>query len=343
MHPSQSLPSALVTIDKKFGRQVMVGAVDGNRQLTNGFTADYPTTIHYRTLPHGPFSILVGTRFQVEVRVMMDGKLLCEQFLNPLPAPRTMTGSKSTVVRRAAELSNQAQPFFISFDDQGNLLSFDSDPLERSSDELLRLQLHPEPLNAQGGVAPMHLGELPSGYFDAVHDLPPIPFGAQAPAGLAPLAVASQTAPARQDLDQESDATAGDKPAATDTPAVAAPMVPAIVDATGTIIPGENHHIQAPVPEHWAPSHGLVAIGVRMVQVHQEGEPMLPPDGFEYVLFQFNTWQDHARIRANLHSRIKLPPRFKFPEHVGDVVHTHGPDEPCTCGNNHGHNPRRFR
>ena len=117
-------------------------------------------------------------------------------------------------------------------------------------------------------------------------------------------------------------------------------MVPAQVDATGTVLPND-HHIQAPVPTDWAPSHGLVVIGVRMVQTQQEGEPTLPPDGFEYVLFQLNTWADHARVRANLHSRIKLAPRVKFPEYIDQHVQLE--DGQCSCGHSHGFDPHRFR
>ena len=99
MNPTQPLPSPLITVDKNFGRRVLVGIVDGNRQITNGFTSDWPTTVHYRTLTHGAFSVLVGARQPVEVRVMMDGQLLCEQFLDPLPSPKS-AGSRSDVVRK---------------------------------------------------------------------------------------------------------------------------------------------------------------------------------------------------------------------------------------------------
>jgi hypothetical protein len=352
------VPSPMIAVDKNFGREVLVGIVDSNRHITNGFTSDWPTTIHYRTLAHGPFSVLVGARQPVEVRVMLDGELLCEQFLDPLPSPRA-SHSRSDVVRKAGELTNQPQPFFISFDDNGGLLKFAADAQGRSPDELLQLQLHPEPLNPVPGPASMHVGEMPSGLFDAVVDLPPIPAGAQARSGLAPLPV-SPPAPelhnpepeqlvnesatgdgeGRRDLDSPEAATSNSEGVRDIASPEPAPMVRAQVDARGTVLPSD-HHIQAPVPTAWAPSHGLVVIGVRMVQTAQEGEPTLPPDGFEYVLFQLNTWEGHARIRANLHSRIKLGPRVKFPERVDGHVHTD--DGPCSCGHSHGFNPQRFR
>jgi hypothetical protein len=402
---AKQVPSPMIAVDKNFGREVLVGIVDGNRHITNGFTSDWPTTIHYRTLAHGPFSVLVGARQPVEVRVMLDGTLLCEQFLDPLPSPRA-SNSRSDVVRKAGELTNQPQPFFISFDDNGGLLKFAADAQGRSPEELLRLQLHPEPLTPVRGPV-MHVGEMPSGLFDAVVDLPSIPPGAQARAGLAPLPVSppapelhnpepeqlgSTTAAGddegRRDIDRPESATGngegvrdiatpesatgngeGVRDIATPESATGnsegvrdiaspeqatgngegvrdiaspepAPMVRAQVDAQGTVLPS-NHHIQAPVPTAWAPSHGLVVIGVRMVQTAQEGEPTLPPDGFEYVLFQLNTWENHARIRANLHSRIQLGPRVKFPERVDGHVHTD--DGPCGCGHSHGFNPQRFR
>ncbi len=293
MNRDQNTPSALVTVDKRFGRQVLVGIVDSNRQLTNGFSSDWPATINYRTLRHGSFSVLVGTRAPVEVRVMMDGKLLCEHILDPLPAP-SLSGTRSDVTRKLGELINQPQPFFISSDSEGANLAFVAD--ERTDEEHLRLQLNPEPINPVNSPAHMHLGEVPS-IFQAKIDIP---------------------APAKS--------------------------IPAQVDQTGTVV-SRGHEIDAPLPDSWAPSSGLLVIGIRMIQTQQEGEPTMPPDGFEYVLFQLNTWENHARIRANLHSRIKLGPRIKFPEIVdGEKPQDYQSATPTgTCGHSHGHNPRRFK
>jgi hypothetical protein len=339
MNKDQKMPSPLVTVDKKYGREVLVGIVDSNRQLTNGFSSDWPASIHYRTLRHGTFSVLVGARLPVEVRVMMDGKLLCEQFLDPLPSPST-AGSKSDVVRKIGELTNRPQPFFISFDDEGANLRFTADQKGRSAEELLRLQLNPEPLTPVNGPALVRVGQLPTSICEAQVDIPAplaLPINTKAAAKASEPGIVTTS----EELDHESEGGGTNPPAPSSEPAK---LIPAQVDATGTVLPND-HQIQAPLPEFWAPSSGLVVIGVRMVQTQQEGEPTMPPDGFEYVPFQLNTWEDHSRIRANLHSRIKLGPRIKFPELVDDKEP--GVYESTTpggvCGHSHGHNPRRFK
>lgn len=329
---SPVIPGPLVTVEKRFGRKVGLALVDSNRMFLNGFDSDYPAPVHYRVMPlgHGNFSVMVLADQPVEVRVMMDGKLLAEHRLDPLPQPtNALAPNGSAVKRQVRELVRAPQPFFISFGNDNAPFVFGPDPEGRSSEELVRLQLFPQALEPVEG-AKMNLGVDPEHICEAVPDIDP------ATVGLAPA-----TAPAAPSDEQP---TGGDTDGGAEAPAEqAVTMVTSTVDQTnGEVQPG-NYRIQAPIPQNWAPSHGLVAIGVRMVQMQTEGEPIMPPDGFDYVLFQLNTWEDHARMRANLMFRVKLPPKAQFKEL--DDTHGGGHCEEVShrfCGHAN-HDPRKFR
>jgi hypothetical protein len=64
----------------------------------------------------------------------------------------------------------------------------------------------------------------------------------------------------------------------------------------------------------WAPSHGRVAIGIRVLQkVHEHTWPS-PPDTFTYVQFQLNPWELHRRALARLSRYMVIPSRQKLRE-----------------------------
>jgi hypothetical protein len=343
------VPGPIVTVNKKFGREVLVAIVDGNRMFTHGFEVDYPAHMYFRTMRHGPFAVMIGTKEPVEVRIMMDGKLLAEQRLDPLPQPSTAHRPGGSEVRRQVrELVNSPQPFFISSADDNSRLMFSADPANRTADERVQLQLAPQPIEPPQGLVKVHEGD-PVGISDAVFDIDPALFRRMPPAPALP-AVAQEADAAVVPANVATDAPEGavvDVPA-TDTTADVATgpakvVTPTQVDETGAVAPS-GYQTGAPLPQNWAPSDGLLAIGIRMVQVQTQGEPVMPPDGFEYVLFQLNTWEDHLKIRANLHSRIKLAEVTPHREVDDGREHEdYNLTSGITCGHSHGHNPRRFR
>lgn len=344
-------PGPVVTVDKKYGRKVGLALVDVNRMFSHGFEVDFPAHMNFRIMRHGPYAVMVLADQPCEVRIMQDGKLLAEQRLDPLPSPSKIhKPGGSEVHRQVRELVNAPQPFFISFADDHTPLMFTTDPEGRSAEELLALQLYPQLTEPVTGPT-MHLGEEPVAIGDEVFDIDPAKLGL--PALLAPVAPSDDNVVTVPDADAEVSTIAGavstDAPEGghehDETEATAtgpAKVHTAQVDEKGEVAVSD-YRIDAPLPQNWAPSHGLVAIGVRMIQVETEGEPVMPPDGFQYVLFQLNTFEDSARVRANLHSRIKLPPKVVYSEL--DDKH-HGPERKELGHRGCGHSmndPRRFR
>ena len=85
-----------------------------------------------------------------------------------------------------------------------------------------------------------------------------------------------------------------------------------------------------------APSHGLVAIGVRMSQQFSKSEGPLPPDSFTYTAFQLNPANLYAKARSRLMGRIRIPShqdlhRMMVEEGYADEA---GPPPAsfCSCG-----------
>lgn len=344
-------PGPVVTVDKHYGRKVGIALVDGNRMFSHGFEVDFPAHMNFRIMRHGPYSVMVLADQPCEVRIMQDGKLLAEQRLDPLPSPSTSHKPGGSEVRRQIrELVNAPQPFFISFADDHSPLTFATDPESRSPEELLALQLYPKLTEPVHGPT-MHLGEEPVGISEEVFDIDPAKLGL--PPVTAPVVPTDETVTASDAASDDSTvagATSAEAPEgghehADETEASAtgpAKVHTAQVDEKGEVAPSD-YRIDAPVPQNWAPSHGLVAVGVRMIQVQTQGEPVMPPDGFQYVLFQLNTFEDNARVRANLHSRIKLPPKVVYRE-LDDKHHDHEVEELGHRGCGHSlHDPKRFR
>jgi hypothetical protein len=343
------IPGPIVSVDKGYGRSVSVAIVDTNRMITHGFDVDYPARIHFRTMRHGPFSVLVATKDPVEVRVIMDGKLLSEQRLDPLPTPSRDGSDLSAVRNQVREHINAPQPFFISFANDGSPLTFAADPVEgRTATQRMQLQLHPD-LFAPAQGATMHLGKDPVDVGQAKPDI--IPSAAHLIAPPAPPAASVEGESASTgDPEVAAELLGTNADTATQTSTAQRPAL--VVPASAQLpveqfeAPPSDLKIELPLPK-MAPSFGMIVVGVRMVQTQAAGEPVMPADGFEYVLFQANTWEEHCKVRANLHSRIKLPPKMDVPE-IDDGTpkesHDHRTHSPhCGCGKSHGYDPRRFR
>jgi hypothetical protein len=340
----------IVSVMKR-GQPVHVALVDSNRVPVHGFDVDYPANIHFRYMRNGAFSVFVATNRPVEVRIIKDGELLAEQRVNPLPQPVSNRGEQSAVRRQVSENLTAPQPFFLDSTNDHQPLMFSPDPLGRSQEERLQLQLHPDkhlPFPAQ--LARVHRNE-PTPVKAFKEDLDPVkaglipPAAAQAKPSRAPAndGASNPGAPTTSlsdELTLEEDAAS----TAAQPAQVAAPASELLEKEPETEGAHPVELLDVPLPR-MAPSYGMIAIGVRLVQTKVEGEPVAPPDGFDYVLFQLNTWEDHAKIRARLHSRIKLPAKVPYREYDDgqtpiNPLHTlHGQG----CGCSHGHDPRRFR
>lgn len=341
--PGNGPLNPLVTVDKQFGREVIVGIVDSRRQIAHGFEleGDGVTPTRFRALKHGPFAVLIGAKEPCEIRILMDGKLIAEQRLDPQPSPNSF--SDSDVVQQVERLVAKPQPFFITHGSNGAALMFtppahEAHEGECNHDHVLD-QLHAGRNVMTLPVPVIKQGE-PTGLVEAKIDLTAEQLGF--PTLPAPPAVeenhgdttSAKVAAAESDADVvDGDAIAHEP---TEGERAAAAVVPVNLPVEKTQSGEAITIMDTPLPTNWAPSNGLIAIGVRMVQVQHEGEPTMPPDGFTYVLFQLNTWEDHTRLRANSMYRVKLPPKMPYREYPGldgaDTAHTHSPTGVCGCG-----------
>src|SRR6185437_15964204 len=148
----------------------------------------------------------------------------------------------------------------------------------------VRMQLHPDRLTPVSGPATMRVGEDPTSVFHAKMDVNPLKAIGQKP-------IAPPNKPDGHEL-SEGDASAnGETVAATTsfegtevsteaTPAAATPASP-VASPAGMVAPWEKANAapvpgaeveELPLPKNWGESQGLVAVGVRMLQVAVEGE-----------------------------------------------------------------------
>lgn len=285
-------PGGFIEVVKPYGRSVKFAVLDANRVPTQGFSIDSPVRQNFRVLRHGQYSLLVLTDLPIDVRLVKDGVLVGEQRCDPQQTPAAQ--SNSDVERKARELSRSPRPFYISTDDSGEPLSFAPDP-DRSVQERLALQLYtgrpmhvpeplvqrPEPPEAPTTQSLQTIADAPSNRLcwspDDLRNDRQVSDRVEDVQGIAGSNL----------LDEDAGAPV-------DQPALEF-VEPELFDVSG----------QA---ERWAPSSGLLAIGIRMVQVATQGEPAMPPDGFDWSLVQLNTFEEHALVRANLLSRINPLP-----------------------------------
>ncbi len=308
-----ALPSGIVTVDKGKSRQVRVGLVTANRIPAYGFDVSGYAPNHYRTMTHGPFGVLVGSRQALEVRIMLDGKILTEQKLYPADPPAG-PGIDEQV---RAMMSENPQTHFLTRSTDGEPFLFTPFDPDLTPSEIVAAQMHalrfgPAPdMDTMEHSAPVteevrvdippDKWTMPPAPPPPLPDLPDI----QAP----PLVLVSESSAAC--LEQSSSV---EEPESDSDPAAQeSSMEPGVsVQSPVTAVP-DCADQEYPAPDYssrslyWAPSHGLVAIGVRLLQVARENEPPAPPDGFTYVLFQMNPWQLHVLARNRLMHRLVVP------------------------------------
>lgn len=89
----------------------------------------------------------------------------------------------------------------------------------------------------------------------------------------------------------------------------------------------------------WAPSHGLVAVGVRVLQQVDSFEPPMPPDTYSYTMFQLNPWELYGHAHARLWRRKVVPSEHELRNMM--IEEGFGQDAPevaaaiCGCGHDH--------
>ena len=73
-----------------------------------------------------------------------------------------------------------------------------------------------------------------------------------------------------------------------------------------------------PEDTRYAESHGLIIVQVRFSFIKPDHGPLLPPDDFANVMFQFNTPADHPRAVAENFGRMRTP--AEVPEGESDIL-----------------------
>jgi hypothetical protein len=319
MNPARpSLPNGLVPVKKGTRGVVLVGVTGSNRIPTIGFDVKDQSPSHWRPVPHGPFGVFIAARQAVEVKVMLDGKVLAETKLFPAQPPSGV-GIDPKMLKLMAEAP---QPHFVSTDPEGNPLMFAPHPGGLGDDLIIAEQLHP---GSTGQPAPT-LADV-DGHNAAVHEemkLDIDPSTLNVPWLHAPAAPTDQTigdVATGQAGDQLADADKSRLPPGDSNwdlaellgPEMTAALAEATTDADATrpelddepLVPHTLDVTRRPLS--WAPSHGLVAVGIRLLQTVQANEPPTPPDSYTYVVFQMNPMSLHVRALNRLLNKRIIP------------------------------------
>jgi len=339
-----ALPSGLVKVDKGKMRDIIVGIINGDRMPAAGFDVHGLPPNHFRVVEHGNFGVLIGAKHALEVRVILDGKLLVEQKLIP-EAPPSNPFMDPQVRKMMAE---SPQPHFVTRDSEGKAFQFKAHDSSLSATELVHDQFHP-----LRNAIPPTVDMIDNGGAkteELIADVTPEQVVAMMmkkagvnPEDLENGSMTTPSLPSAPAADLLASTTDGDQPAlpfadeSADTSLVqAAPTSDLKCEAVDDnpnppALDLTSRHL------YWAPSNGLVAVGVRMIQNIEENEPPAPPDAFTYVLFQLNPWTVHTVAHAHAQNRVILPSREAMARMMqdegfdGDVPVM--PKVVCACAN----------
>lgn len=320
-----ALPSGMVKVDKGGAREVVVGIVNGDRMPAFGFDVEGLPPNHFRVVQPGNFGVLIGAKHALEVRIMLDGKLLAEQTLMPMDPP-----SNPAMDERVRKMMAESpQPHFVTRQANGKPFVFKAHNPELSATETVHEQFHPlrnanppsiDMIDSGAPVTEELISDVTQEELDAM-------FNKNAPA----LPVVDDIALPPTDLAESTLADVeGEEPAITDGdqgvlnfsdigapgPVLEAGETP-VADALNALFDAAPAPVDTnPNPPaidltsrsmYWAPSNGLVAVGVRMLQTFDENEPPMPPDAFTYVMFQLNPWDVHCLAQAHAQNRVIMP------------------------------------
>lgn len=342
MNPAKpALPSGMVAIEKGPMREVVVGLLSGNRIPAFGFDVDGYAPNHYRMMPYGQFGLLLGSKHALEVRVLLDGKLLLEKSLYP-SGPPSGPGMDAEI---RSMMSERPQPFYLMEDNSGKPMCFTAHDSNLSPANIVNEQLHPD-----GGSSPPSMSKLDGGAAptqELKSDITPLDL----PDYLKQMLIAPP--PSDAGPNAPSTAVLANTSAANVAPEGTADSASVVeADATGSGITTEASSTSEPLAPvmdtatrsvNWAPSHGLVAVGVRMIQQVQDNEPVRGPDAFTYVLFQLNPWNLHTLALSKLMGRVIQPSVEKMKKLMEEEGF--GADVPqlpqVVCGSNCNHRNHR--
>lgn len=333
-----ALPTGMVVVDKGGGdqREVVVGVLSGTRMPAHGFDVHGYAPNHYRVVNHGPFGVILGTRVPIEVRVILDGNLVTETRFYPTEIP-LQPGMDPTLTEARSEMP---QPFMILNGQDGKPLMFAPFSKDLTADEIVAAQLHAEAMATPPALTTIDHGvpvttelKVDLTAEELARFMPPAP---PAKPDHAPTVADGATS----DGDTLAEAVQG--------PPQGKDNLPADVPAFGDVYRDGDTTAEAPagsIADHplidttersktWAPSHGLVAIGVRIIQESPENEHPTPPDAFTYVLFQLNPWEIHVKAMAALQGRVILPSKdsLKKVMEAEGFSHELGPQHEVHCG-----------
>lgn len=299
-----SLPNGMVLVDKgNQSRQILVGILDGKRMPAFGFDVRGTAPHHYRKVDFGNFGVIIGAKKPVEVRILLDGKQLLQKVLAP-GTPPTAPGMDADLRKR---MLNAPTPHYLTVDEDDNPLTFSAPDM--SIEEYIAQQIHSgvmaspptlEDVDTNGPVEP-----------NLVLDIDPSTLFAQidAPDPDSDTSVSdhikAETARLANEANEE--AVAEDAITAEDGE-VALPDADGEQDLKQAAEEPADESLSVTQARSWAPSHGLVAVGVRLIQQVEEGE-MIPnaPDGFVYTQFQLNPWDVHNKVHAKVMGRVIVP------------------------------------
>lgn len=300
------LPAGFVTVKKGRRPDVLVGVLNGHRQLAQGFDVVGYAPHHFRTIEPGNFGLLVAGRSALEVRALLDGKVIFEGVLEPLTPPQPMMGLDPDRMKRLLE---SPQPHFIDHGTDGTAFTFVAPDASLDAKDVIKRQLHPGYDGPPVGHAVRRAPELPK-VAPAVIDqsLPAVEIPAPTFADDLP-----QNAVHACGREEDHECSCGHHHGQSET-TEAAPVAQAPVQATAAIEPFESYGMDyspesAVNPDMMGESQGFLVVGVRVIDPPQLGtsEPAGPPDVFSYVGFQLNPWNLHCRALAACLNRMVVP------------------------------------
>ncbi|MCC7527974.1 MAG: hypothetical protein IT342_05590 [Candidatus Melainabacteria bacterium] len=318
-----ALPSGLVKVDKGSMRDVIVGIINGDRMPAGGFDVNGLPPNHFRVVEPGFWGLIIGAKHALDVRVIQDGKLLIEKRINPIKPPSNPF--MDAKVRQM--MAESPQPHFVTEDAQGKQFEFKGHDSSLSAAEVVHEQFHP-----LRNAVPPTIDMIDSGgpkTDELIADITPDQVVAMLmkqqgvnPADLENAATEIPTAPVAAATDLLASTADGDQPA---LPFADAPA-DATLDTPASELKCEAVDKSSYPPAldltsrnlYWAPSNGLIAVGIRMVQNLEENEPPAPPDAFTYVLFQMNPWDVHTVAMAHAANRVILPSREAMARMMAD-------------------------
>ncbi len=328
-----ALPMGFVQLTKNGGREVALGIVGAERLPALGFDVKGLPPNHWRMVPYGNFGVFIGTRYPVEARVLLDGNLLLETQLIPNEQPGIKQGSKLDRKVQAMMLE-QPQAFHLNVDGSGNLFNYSQHASIDDPNRVIAEQIHPgyasnpPSMHTLDKSAPTRVESKIDITEEELHTKLPqlrrtVQPGAVNPDNLLPREMVTSSHAQTQN---------------------------SVANLQTTDNCGERSFDQIPILDPtrssmtWAPSNGLVAIGVRFMQQIQGGELPNAPDSFTYTLFQLNPFKLHARARAMLGNRVVM----LSPQRLHELAHESGNAEDCpapvaACGCVHLAEPRRRR